>query len=187
MELLVKKRNDLGKRASRRLRRSKEVPAVIYCAGKVIENISFIERDFNSLFKVIRGNEIAELNLDGKIIKALVKKYEYNYVKDNIVHVDFLAIEKNRAIKVNVPVKILGVSKGIKLGGILDLKTRAIKIQCDPDNILDFIDVDITELDLNQTMRIKDLNLENMQVLMADNHPIVSILASRLNKKEETN
>jgi len=153
-------RNDRGKNAARRLRRQGLVPGVVY--GGKGDNIA-VAVDPKALQKVLRSeagrNAILKLDIAGKgATNAILKGLQVDPIKETFLHVDFYRIAMNVAIRVTVPIVVRGEARGVKVdGGILELITREIEVECLPGDIPERIEIDVSDLGLNGALRVSDL------------------------------
>ena len=160
----VVKREGRGKNAANRLRASGKVPAVVYGTasnGKPPEGVA-VEVDPKAVLRILHSdsgaNTLITLKLDGNQSRVMVKEYQLDPVTHQLLHADFYQLAMDKAITVTVPVLIKGEAKGVKVqGGLLDFVTRDIQVQCLPTDIPEHIDVDVTELMLHQSIRVRDL------------------------------
>ena len=156
----AKSRDDRGKNAARRLRRQGLVPGIVY--GGKGGNIA-VAVDPKALQKVLRSeagrNTILKLDIAGSgATNAILKDLQVDPIKENLLHADFYRIAMDVAIRVTVPINIRGEARGVKVdGGILELITREIEVECLPGDIPERIDVDVSELGLNGALRVSDL------------------------------
>jgi large subunit ribosomal protein L25 len=156
----AKSRDDRGKNAARRLRRQGLVPGIVY--GGKGGNIA-VAVDPKALQKVLRSeagrNTILKLDIAGTgATNAILKDLQVDPIKENLLHADFYRIAMDVAIRVTVPINIRGEARGVKVdGGILELITREIEVECLPGDIPERIDVDVSELGLNGALRVSDL------------------------------
>ena len=184
----AEKRTDMGKNASRRLRAAGRVPVVLYGGDgaamplvvdpKTIWAILHSESGENTLF----GLKVAPDGLlPGRVI---IKEHQTDPITDALVHVDFMRIAMDRAIRVAVAIHTVGVSRGVKLsGGILDHPLREVEVECLPANIPDNIEVDITDLDMGNIYRVSDLKAPaGVKVLTDPNMPVVAVVAPTIEK-----
>lgn len=161
-ELKAELRNRVGKGSAREDRRNGRVPAVIY--GDKQPAIS-ITVDYKELFYKIHGggflHTIAMINVDGQQIRVLPKDYQLDPVKDFPTHVDFLRVSANSRIKVEIPVHFTNqeTSVGLKRGGILNIVRHEIEFMCPVDAIPDFIEVDLSKVDIGHSVHISAINL----------------------------
>jgi len=156
----AKGRDDRGKNAARRLRRQGLVPGIVY--GGKGGNIA-VAVDPKALQKVLRSeagrNTILKLDIAGSgATNAILKDLQVDPIKDSLLHADFYRIAMDVAIRVTVPINIRGEARGVKVdGGILELITREIEVECLPGDIPERIDVDVSDLGLNGALRVSDL------------------------------
>ena len=161
-EILVsaKGREDRGKNAARRLRREGLVPGVVY-GGK--GGSVAIAVDPKALQKVLRSeagrNSILKLDIaGGGATNAILKSWQVDPIKESFLHADFYRIAMDVAIRVMVPVHVIGEARGVKVdAGILELIMREIEVECLPGDIPERIDVDVTDLGLNGALRVCDV------------------------------
>jgi large subunit ribosomal protein L25 len=161
--LKAEKRDGRGKNEARRLRAGGRIPAVVYGAekGKAVE----IAVDPKSLLRILHSesgvNTLIGLQLDGGDTRVLVKEYQVDPIGHKLLHADFYQVAMDKALIVTVPVVLKGEAKGVKQqGGIVDFVHREIEIEVLPGDIPENITVDITELMLNQGLRVRDLETE---------------------------
>ena len=158
------KRDGRGKNEARRLRVSGQVPAVVYGARKegqapVGVPISVDPKEVLRILHSDSGaNTLINLKFDGGESRVMVKEYQLDPVSHQLLHTDFYQLAMDKAIVVTVPIVLHGEPKGVKLqGGVLDFVTREIQVQCLPADIPEHIDIDASELMLNQSIRLRDV------------------------------
>jgi large subunit ribosomal protein L25 len=162
--LEVVKREGRGKNEANRLRASGRIPGVVYgtaAKGKAPEGIA-VAVDPKALLRILHSdsgaNTLITLTLDGGQSRVMVKEYQLDPMTHHLLHADFYQLAMDKAITVTVPVLIKGEPKGVKLqGGLLDFVTRDIEVECLPTDIPEHIDVDVSELMLHQSIRVRDL------------------------------
>ena len=157
------KRDTRGKNAARRLRAENRIPAVVYGTekGKATE----ISVDPKVLSRILHSesgvNTLIGLDLDGTSTRVLVKEYQLDPIDHKLLHADFYQVAMDKTLTLTVPVVLKGEARGVKQqGGIVDFVNREIEIEVLPGDIPEHIDIDISELMLNQGVRVRDLNLE---------------------------
>ena len=158
------KREGRGKNEANRLRASGKIPAVVYGSkkeGKAPEGVA-VSVDPKAVLRILHSesgaNTLISLKVDGAESRVMVKEYQLEPVTHQLLHADFYALAMDKAITVTVPIALKGEPRGVKLqGGIVDFVTRDIEVQCLPTDIPENIPVDISELMLNQSIRMKDL------------------------------
>jgi len=174
-------RNDRGKNAARRLRRQGLVPGIVY--GGKGENVA-VAVDPKALQKVLRSeagrNAILKLDIAGQgATNAILKGWQVDPTKETFLHVDFYRIAMNVAIRVTVPIVVRGEARGVKVdGGILELITREIEVECLPGDIPERIEMDVTDLGLNGALRVSDLPAnDKVKVLEAVDQVVVHVVS----------
>ena len=181
-EILVnaQSRSERGKNAARRLRRKGLVPAIVY--GGKGDAVS-VSDDPKLLHKVLRSesgrNTILKLELDGGSTSAILKSWQVDPIKENFLHADFFRIAMDVAIRVSVPVAIKGEAVGVKVeAGILEVVMRQIPVECLPGDIPERIEVDVTELHMNNALRISDLPVTaKVKILEDPDHVVVHVVS----------
>ena len=168
------KRNEVGKKASKAVRSSEGIPCVLY--GKngtthfTTQEAEVRHLVFTPEFKV------AELNVDGAKSKAILKDIQFHPVKDTITHIDFLELTEGNPVKVEIPLKTKGSSPGVKVGGKLIQSVRKIKVKTVPEKLVGELFVDISGLELGQSLRVKDIIAQDgIEVMQNGSIPVVSI------------
>jgi large subunit ribosomal protein L25 len=158
------RREGRGKNEMNRLRASGRIPGVVYgtgSKGKAPEGVA-VAVDPKALLKILHSdsgaNTLITLTLEGGQSRVMVKEYQLDPLTHHLLHADFYQLAMDKAITVTVPVVIKGEARGVKVqGGLLDFVTRDIQVQCLPTDIPEHIDVDVTELMLHQSIRLRDL------------------------------
>ena len=157
-------REGRGKNEANRLRASGRIPSVVYgtpSKGKAPEGVA-VAVDPKALLRILHSdsgaNTLITLKLDGGQSRVMVKEYQLDPITHHLLHADFYQLAMDKAITVTVPIVIIGEPKGVKLqGGLLDFVTRDVQVQCLPTDIPEHILVDVTELMLNQSIRLRDI------------------------------
>jgi large subunit ribosomal protein L25 len=162
--LEVVKREGRRKNEANRLRAAGRIPAVVYGArrdGKQADSVS-VAVDPKALMRILHSdsgvNTLINLKVDGAESRVMVKEYQVDPVTHQLLHADFYQLAMDKAITVTVPVTLKGEARGVKAqGGLLDFVTREIQVQCLPTDIPEHIDLDVSELMLNQSVRVREL------------------------------
>ena len=165
--LQAQRRDGRGKNEARRLRVSGRIPAVVYGArkdGQVPEGVP-VAVDPKEVLRILHSesgaNTLISLTLDGGESRVMVRDYQRDPVTHQLLHADFYQLAMDRAIVVSVPIVVRGEPAGVKVqGGVLDFVTRDIQVQCLPTDIPERIDVDVSELMLHQSIRVRDLAVD---------------------------
>jgi large subunit ribosomal protein L25 len=156
------KRDGFGKNESRRLRAQGRIPAVLYGGQKAGEPAEPIAVDPKVLMRILHSesglNTLISLSVNGSATRVLVKEYQVDPVTHKLLHVDFYRIAMDKVLTVRVPVVVKGEPKGVKQqGGVLDFVHREVEVECLPADIPDKIEIDVSELLLNEAIRVRDL------------------------------
>jgi len=158
-----------GKNEARRTRRSGLIPAVVYGAFKDAVAVTVNPKDISKIIHSKTGhNSIFDLDIAGvEKTPVMVADEQYDPIKSNLLHIDLRRIDLTRKLRVSVPIHATGEAKGVKQqGGVLDLVTRQVEIECVPDDIPNQFDVDVTELMIGNAIRVSELPVkEGVRVL----------------------
>jgi large subunit ribosomal protein L25 len=180
--LKVKPREDVGKGGARRTRKEGLVPAVLYGEGDEVRSLSVDAKEFGLVIHTAAGeNVILDLEVEGGDAgecKAIIKDIQYHPVRRDILHVDFQHISMTKEITIRVPIEIRGEAVGVKTsGGILEIISREVEVECLPANIPDRIAVDVTELDVGDSLQVRDLHVENARIVSDPDTTVLTIVA----------
>ncbi|NET39195.1 MAG: 50S ribosomal protein L25 [Cyanothece sp. SIO1E1] len=177
MEIVAVKgqaRTDVGKKASKAVRKEGRVPCVIYGTQDTL-HFSIDPKEVKPLVYT-PAFKLAEVELDGGTHKCIVKDIQFHPVSDEIVHIDFLSLTDGHKVKVEVPVGFEGVSPGMKLGGKLQQNLRRVKIKTTPEHLVDQLVLDISHLELGQSVRVRDIAaIDGIEIMSPPGTPIASI------------
>ena len=176
-------RTEHGKKAARQIRSQENVPAVIYGGAQEI-NFFAPAKDFKSLVYTSEF-QLAEVKVDGKTYKCILKDLQFDKVDDSLIHVDLLELVADKKVVATLPHKFVGTSVGVKEGGKLVTKMKALKVKMLPKDLKENITVDITNLELNGNIRVEDVKADNMEILNSPRIPIASVVMTRQLKQEE--
>lgn len=161
----AEERTALGKNANYRLRVTGRIPAVVYGQGIESLSISLDPRDLDRILHSETGhNTIFKLKMGADSKAVLIKDYQLDPVKGHLIHADLQAVIMDRMMVFEVPVQPVGNSKGVKAGGILDIVIREIELECLPGDVPDHIRVDVSELDIGDSIRVKGLPIDTAKV-----------------------
>ncbi|MBB2953735.1 MULTISPECIES: 50S ribosomal protein L25/general stress protein Ctc [Sphingobacterium] len=176
-------RQSVGKRDAKELRYEGNIPAVLY-GGSTQTHLSVSAAD---LKQVLYTPEVIfiELNLDGKTVKAIVQDAQFHPLTDLVTHVDFLELNDEKEVTLNIPVKLTGTSPGVKLGGKLVQKLRKLRVKALPENLPQEIAVPMESLEVGKSFRVAQVVLENAKVLNNSDDTIVSVIMSRALRQAE--
>ena len=130
--------------------------------------------------------QIAEVKIDGKTYNCILKDLQFDKVTDLLLHVDLLELVDNKKVVATLPLKLVGNSVGVKAGGKLIVKMKSLKVKALPKDLREFIECDITNLELNGNIRVQDVNAPNMEIMNPPRIPVASVVLTRLLKQEES-
>ena len=176
-------RTEAGKKAARQLRSQENVLGVIY-GGATEVNFYAPAKAFKALVYTSEFM-LAEVTVDGKTYKCILKDLQFHKVSDDLLHVDLLELVDNKKVVATLPLKMVGVSVGVKAGGKLVVKMKTLKVKALPKDLREFIEVDITNLELNGNIRVQDVTAPNMEILNPPRIPVASVVMTRQLKQEE--
>jgi large subunit ribosomal protein L25 len=176
-------RTESGKKATRHLRSQNLVPGVIYGGAKEI-NFSALATAFKSIVYSAEF-KIAEVQVDGKSYRCILKDLQFNKVSDALIHVDFLELVEDKKVIATLPLKFTGTPVGVKAGGKLVTKIKSVKVKTLPKYLRENIEMDLSALELNGNVRVQDIVAENMEILNSPRIPVASVTMTRQLKQEE--
>ena len=177
-------RTEHGKQATRQLRSEGNVPGVIYGGTKEL-SFSAPVTAFKTLVYT-PDFQLAEVNIDGKSYRCILKDLQFDKVSDELIHVDFLELVEDKKVIATIPIKFTGSPAGVKAGGKLITKIKSLKVKTFPKYLQENIKVDLTDLELNGNVRVQDVQVEHYEVLNSPRIPIASIVLTRELKQEES-
>tara|TARA_B100000161_G_scaffold213745_1_gene158659 strand:- start:688 stop:1377 length:690 start_codon:yes stop_codon:yes gene_type:complete len=183
-KLNVDIRTEHGTSAARRTRLQNKVPAVVYHSGAEATPLSVDKISLNKALKT--GQMIFEVNVEDKDQFVLVKEIQYHPVTDEIIHIDFQKVKEDEKISLEVAVRSSGEAQGVKLGGLLVQMLNSVTIQCRPAEIPEFLEIDVSDMEMNTNLFVKDITLpEGVEMLTADDIAVVSVQEPKEEKEEE--
>ncbi len=175
-----------GSKEATLLRRAGMVPCVIYTKDGTL-HFSAPLNAFKDLIYT-KGLHDAEINLEGNSYKAIVKELQFHPVSDQLLHIDFQQLTPNERVNVEIPVKITGRSTGVAMGGKLYSKMRRIKVSVLPKDLIDFFELDVTNLEIGKSIRIETLinNYPDFQFIQNPAMPVLAVEVTRAAKSAES-
>ena len=177
-------RSESGKGAARALRRAGSVPAVIYGHKREPMSLAVPTRELERLLeRVSAGSTVVELSIDGKVSRTLIREIQKHPFKKQLVHVDFQELVAGEMITVSIPLVVVGVSVGVRsFAGILDQTMRELEISVDPSSIPNHIDIDVSALNIGDSIHVRDLQLPaGVTVLTDPDASVVVVAAPKVN------
>lgn len=183
IEIKANLRKEFGKKGANALRAGENVLCELY-GGK--ENIHFYAHK-----NVFRGLvytpdvHLVNLDLEGKNYKAVMKEIQFHPVSDEILHIDFIQVFDDKPVMMNIPVRVEGVSAGVKAGGKLKVKRRSLKVKGLAKHFPEHLSIDITNLGIGDSIKIGELSYNNIEIIDNKRNVIVIVEATRNVAKEE--
>ncbi len=177
-------RSELGKKAARQARREGKIPCVLYGGDEIVHFTTTL----NDVKKLLYTADfrIAEIEIEGKKYRAIVKDWQAHPLTDSVVHIDFLQMVPGRKINIEVPVRFRGSSPGEKLGGKLLQSVRRVKIKTTPEKLVDSVTLDISSLELGQSIRIRDIDpIEGIEIMNGPSIPVAMVEIPRALRSAE--
>jgi len=183
--LSVKIREKTGKSAARELRRNDEIPAVLYGLKDNL-SLSVSSKEFAKVLDDKGRSALIDLKVEGgKQRKVILKETQTHPLKELCVHVDFLEVALDKAVKVSVPVNLVGQSPGEKQGGIVNHILKTLEAECLPINIPQVFDVDMSGVELGQVVHVSDMQLpEGVKVLQRPTEPVASVHLAKVEEEK---
>jgi large subunit ribosomal protein L25 len=176
-------RTEIGKGATRQLRSQDKVPGVIYGGAKEI-NFSAPAMAFKSLVYT-PDFQFAEIKLNGDTYRCILKDLQFDKVTDKLIHVDLLELVEDKKVIASIPLKFVGSPVGVKDGGKLHIKMKALKVKTYPKYLRENINVNIDNLELNGNVRVEDVQVEHYEIMNSPRIPVASVTLTRELKQEE--
>jgi large subunit ribosomal protein L25 len=187
-QLVADRREGTGKGVARKLRAAGRVPAVLYGSGVEATPLSVDAKDLYHLLHTGAGtNVLVDLHVDGETHLALPRDVQRDHIRGRYVHVDFLAVRADAKITLTVPVRVVGESPGVKLGGVLEHHLWELQVECLPTDVPDAIDADVSGLEeIGTSLRVADLTApEGVTILTAPEESVVAVQQPQARIEEE--
>ena len=182
LEIVGFKRANLGKTEAKALRLYAQVPCVLY-GGKDIVHFSVPAILFRELLYTPEAH-IVDLNVEGSLYRAIVQDAQFHPVNEMLLHVDFLEIQEGKDVKMDIPIKFIGVSPGVLAGGKLVSTLRKLKVKASAENLPDYVEVNISGMELGKSIKVGAVEAKNYTILTNPLAPIASIAIPRALKGE---
>ncbi|MBN2811556.1 MAG: 50S ribosomal protein L25 [Spirochaetales bacterium] len=176
-KLSARTRTKMGKGPAKALRQEGRLPAVMYNGEGKSTMVDIDALEFSKLFATITESTIIDVSLDGaKDVLAFVKDVQYDIIKDQVKHVDLYVVEAGKILRTKIQVKLSGAPVGVRQGGVLEHGTKEIEVECLPRNLPEKAIVDVSNLELNHSLHVKDIVLpEGVKVLSDKEKTIATI------------
>jgi large subunit ribosomal protein L25 len=175
-------RTDTGKNVNRRLRTRGLIPGVLYGSKKEAVPVAVSPKEITSILRSKTGeNTLFDLEIGGSRRKVILKEFQVEPIKGSLLHADFYEVAMDKPIEVKVHVEVTGVPVGVKVqGGLLDFVTREVEVECLPVDIPEKLTVDVSNLEMNQSIRVADIQVPPKVTMLSDSDlVIVHVVAPR--------
>ncbi len=177
IEIVGFKRANLGKKNAQQLRQDAMVPCVLYGGAEQVHfHVPMIM--FRELVYSPNVYE-AKISIDGTVHRAILQDYQMHPVSEVLLHADFLALQDGKEVKMEIPVKFVGASPGVLAGGTLVTKLRKLKVKALPENLPDFVEVDISDVELGKSIKVGRIEAANYRILSDKLAPIATVTIPR--------
>lgn len=189
-QVLIKadKRNSTGKGVARKLRAAGRIPAILYGANVEPVSITISARDWVNVTRHMKRNVIFDMEIqEGDAVDkrpVMVKEVQRDGLGTNIMHIDFFQVSMEQTVEVEVSIHLKGKAKGEVLGGIVDIHLRSIRVECLPNQIPEEILVDITELEIGDSIHVSDISLPGVKLVEHGEIAILSIIPPTVEEKK---
>ncbi len=185
IKLAAKKRDFKTKSELKQSRKNGYIPGVYYSKGKEPVNILIKAGDINP-FIYTKENHMALLSIDGgEEIRCIVKDVQFDPVTDKVIHFDLYGVTVGEEMEVEVPLHFVGDAIGVKKGGQLQHTMHKVTISCLPKNMPESLEIDISGLDINDTITVADLNFEGIKILMPEETMLVTCVGAQAEEDED--
>ncbi len=174
--LQASKRTVSTKGALNTMRRDGKVPAVMYNQHGKSEPLAVNLREFTKVSREISESSIVTLLIDGKEHSCFVKDRQLDLLTGNLIHIDFFEVEKNAVVHVRVPLHFVGTAPGIKLGGIFESPVHEVEVSALPGDIPQHIEVDVSNLNVNEAIHVKDIKVNSKVKLLSAPDMVVATI-----------
>ncbi|MEC4004117.1 50S ribosomal protein L25/general stress protein Ctc [Flavobacterium sp. SUN052] len=170
-------RESVGKVATKAVRNAGMVPCVIYGGSQPV-HFQAEAKAFKSLVYTPNAHTVA-IDLGAKKVNAILQDIQFHPISDAILHIDFFQLSDDKEIVMEVPVKVTGTSPGVLLGGVLNLNQRRLKVKALPKNLPDFVEANISELQMGNKLYVTKLAANNYKLMHPDNTVVCQVKISR--------
>lgn len=183
LEVKAAKRADFGKKAAKAVRREGLIPCVIYGGG---EEVAFTvdAKDVKPLIYT-PNSYIVEIEIDGKVEKAVMREVQFHPVREQILHIDFYRVQEGKPVAISIPVRLSGTAEGVKIGGKLALSARKLMVKAMVDKLPDEIVVDVTPLQVGQTIFVGDLKMDDVTFVTPATTAVCAVRVTRASRAQQ--
>jgi len=177
-------RESVGKKATKALRNAGQVPCVLYGGDKPV-HFSAKELAFSKLVYTPNAHTVVIALENGDSFKAILQDIQFHPVTDRILHIDFYQLFDDKEVTMDIPVRFIGVSKGVLNGGVLNKNKRKLRIKAIPGNLPDFLEADITPLKIGMKLYVTEFESDKYKLMHTDNTVVCQVRTARAAIEEE--
>jgi large subunit ribosomal protein L25 len=181
----AKKRDLVGKKSAKNYRNEGYIPGVYYFHGNEAVSLLFDAKKLTQLLMGHRGLIDLKIEDEKEPLKCFLKDFQQDPVTDTPIHVDFQGVKMGEKIIIEVPLVVKGTPVGVKAGGIMEHITRDLEIECLPKDLPEILEVDVSQLEIGDSIHINDLNYENIRILNDPDDTVILVEAPRIVVEEE--
>lgn len=174
--LIANHRAVSGKAGAAEIRRKNGIPAIMYDRHGKSTPLEVSELEFNKLFKTITESTILKIKIGNEEHEVFVKDFQHDIVTDKILHIDFYAVERGKLLRTKVQIKLQGSPEGARHGGILETGISEVEVECLPKDLPPRIIVDVSNLDMNESLHVKDIPVKEGVTILTDSDITVAAL-----------
>lgn len=171
-------RSEVGSRTAKELRNKGMVPCVMYSEGKEAVHFAIYQADFKNLVYTHNAYKV-KLEIDGNTYTAILQDMQFHPVSEAILHADFMSVAEGKKVVMEVPIRVVGNSPGVRAGGKLVRKINRLRLRGLLSEMPDYVDVSIDTLEIGQSAKVRNLSLENLEILDAPENAIVTVKTTR--------
>lgn len=164
--ITAKSRSEFGKKANKALRKEGLVPCVMY-GGSVVKHFSVTPKSVKNAIYTAEF-KISKVDVDGTSHDCIIKDIQFHPVTDEILHIDFIELIDGKSVNAEIPLHPVGIAAGVIVGGKLMQLMRRVKVKSTPNSLVDALEVDVTSLELGQSVRVKDITVPEGVTVMND-------------------
>ena len=172
------KRENFGKKGSKDVRRNGLIPAIVYGGSEEAVHFALDEKELKPLLYT-PNSYIVELDIDGTKQLAVLREVQFHPVKDNPIHIDFFRVLPGKPVAIDVPIRIVGNSEGVKLGGKLTVQKRKLRVSGLVEYLPDYLEIDITNLNIGKSIFVGDLKYDNLTLLAPATTSVCAVIMTR--------
>ena len=180
IDLKTVKRQETGKKATKLLRKQDLIPCILYGGDEVV-HFTAETNEFRHLIYTPHVY-LVNLKIDDQDHQAVIREIQFHPTTDKILHIDFLEVSKDKPVEIGIPVKVEGFAEGVAAGGKLKIEMRRLKVKGLSDNLPDELTIEVTNIGLGESIKVRDLSFDNLELMDPNNAVVVSVKLTRVAK-----